>query len=85
MAYTIRGCELIYTVMSQALSYLIHRLGLAVSAYERVLDRGFSSCAVPAFCCSPGNSNCMQVYALLTDRREVAESKGTMEVVSRLT
>ena len=69
---------------SEPQCYLTHTLGLVVSGYEGVPDRGFSLCAVPAFCCGPGISNCMQVYALPTDHREVTESKGTMEIVSGL-
>ena len=83
--YESEGCEFIYTVTSQALSYPMHRSGLVGSGYEGVLDRGFSSCAVLAFCCGPGISSCMQVYALPKDCREVAEVKGTMEIVFGLT
>ena len=71
-------------VTSLVLSYPTHRLGLVVSGYKGVLDRGFSSCNVLAFCCSPGISSCMQVYALPKDCREVAELKGTVEIVSGL-
>ena len=67
--------------MSQALSYLTHRSGLAVSRYKGVLNRGFSSCAALAFCCSPGILSCVQVYALPKDCREVTELKGTTEIV----
>ena len=55
------------------------------SGYKGVLDRGFSSCAAPAFCHGPGISSYMQVYALPMDCREVTESKGTTEIASRLT
>ena len=61
------------------------RSGLTVSGYKGVLDRDFSLCAVPAFCCSPGISSCMQVYALPKNHREVAKSKGTAEIASGLT
>ena len=66
------------------LCYPTCRSGLAGSGYKGVLDRGFSSCAVPAFCHGPGISSCMQVYVLLMVHREVAELKGTAEIVSRL-
>ena len=71
-------------ITRQALSYPTHRWGLAVSRCKGVLDRGFSLCTVPTFCCSPGISSCMQVYVLPTDCREVAESNGTTEIVSGL-
>ena len=54
------------------------------SGSKGVLDRGFSLCAAPAFCHGPGILSCMQVYVLPMDRKEVAESKGTAEVASRL-
>ena len=73
--YESEGCELVYTVMSQALGYPTHRSGLVVLDTEAFLDRGFSSCAVPAFCHGPGILSCMQVYALPKNNREVAESK----------
>ena len=73
--YKSEGCEFVYTVMSQALGYLTHRLGLMVPDMKGVLDRGFSSCTVPAFCHGPGISSYMQVYVLPKDCREVAESK----------
>ena len=82
--YKSEGCEFIYTVTSQALSYPTRRSGLAGSEYKGVLDRGFSSCAVLAFCHSPGILSCMWVYALPMDHREVTESKGTTEVASGL-
>ena len=62
-------------VTSQALGYPTHRLGLVVPDMKGFLDRGFSSCAVLAFCHGPGISSCMQVYALPKDRREVTELK----------
>ena len=51
-------------VTSQALGYPTHRLGLVVPDMKGFLDRGFSLCAVPAFCHSPGILSCMQVYVL---------------------
>ena len=65
----------IRTVTSQALSYLTHRSGLVVPDMKGVLDRGFSSCAVLAFCHGLGILSCMQVYVLPKDRREVTELK----------
>ena len=53
------------SVTSQALSYPTHRSGLTVSGYKGVLDRGFSSCAVPAFFHGPGILNCMQVFIFI--------------------
>ena len=82
--YESEGCEFVYTVTSQAPSYITHRLGLVVSGYKGDLDKGFSSCAAPAFRHSPGISSCMQVYSLPMDHREVAESKGAAEIVSGL-
>ena len=60
---------ILYT--SQALGYPTCRSGLVVLDTKGFLDRGFSSCAAPAFCCGPGISSCMQVYALPKDHREV--------------
>ena len=68
--------------MSQASSYPTCRLGLVVSRYNGVLDRGFSSCAAPAFCCGPGISNVFRYNMLPMDHREVIESKGATEIVS---
>ena len=65
--YESEGCEFVYTVTSQALSYPTCRLGLVVLDMRGFLDRGFSSCAVPAFCHGPGISSCMQVYVLPKD------------------
>ena len=73
--YKSEGCEFVYTVTSQALGYPTPRSGLMVLDMKEFLDRGFSSCAAPAFCRGPGISSCMQVYGLPKDYREVAELK----------
>ena len=67
------------------LCYLTHRSGLMGSGYKGVLDRGFSSCAMLAFCCSPGISSCMQVYVLpVTSRNtlDCADSSCTVHMTS---
>ena len=55
---------------------------LTVSGYKGILDRGFSLCAVLAFYHSPGILNVCRYNTLPIDRREVIESKGTVEIVS---
>ena len=73
--YESEGCEFVYTVTSQALSYPTCRLGLVVLDMRGFLDRGFSSCAVPAFCHGPGISRDRRVYARPMSRWEAARSK----------
>ena len=77
--YLLIMCDYCY---KSSISYLTHRLGLAVSRYKGVLDRGFGSCTVPAFCCGPGILNVCRYNTLPMEHREVVELKGTTEIVS---
>ena len=82
MAYMNQKAVNLYILLRvKLLCYLMRRSGLTGSRYKGVLDKGFSSCAVPAFCHGPGILSCMQVYVLPMNCREVTESKGTMEIL----
>ena len=68
-----------YVLQVKTQCYPTCRLGLTVPDARGVLDRGFSSCAAPAFCCGPGILNCMQVYVLPMDHREVTDTHAVPE------